>query len=45
MFPPKSNVLKRLKLQIEEINGLETHGLIDTFKYIEMELIKNQPLL
>lgn len=44
LFPARSNVLKRLEQQIEAIDGLETYGLINAFKYIELELIRNQPL-
>ena len=45
LFPPRSNIVVRLKQQIEAINGLETYSLVDTFKFIEMELIKNQPMI
>lgn len=44
MFPPKSNVLARLKRKILQIDTYK-NILMETFEYIEGSLVLNQPLL
>ena len=44
LFPPRSNVLKRLIQQIEAVNGV-SGTLKNAFQYIESEIEKNIPLV
>ena len=44
LFPAKSNIVRRLEKQMEDIQGLAAYNLLDAFKHIESEIEKNQPL-
>ena len=45
LFPPRSNIIKRLEKDIEKISGLQGCSLRNAFLYIESEIEKNKPLI
>jgi len=45
LFPAKSNIVRRLEKQMEDIQELASHNLLKAFKYIEAEIKRNKPLI